>query len=1070
MGIFLGAAVSFAQLPTATILGTVRDASGAVIPQATLTARNVATGLTRTTVSAANGEYRFAALPVGNYEIQVQQAGFQSAVRSGIQMTVGREALVDFALQVGAVEQRVEVTAEAPLVNTTSGALGGLVDSQEISELPLNGRNFAELVLLQPGVQRSRVFSNGGDNRMTTYSASGAPLSSNQTTIDGGRVNTMRNASTATSVSGGSLGIDGIQEFKVVTNAMSAEYGMAMGSQMVMVSKSGTNAFHGSLFEYHRNDNLDARNFFDYSSQNNLDPRRVPPFVRNQYGGSVGGPVIQDKTFFHVVFEGLTERLSGSRVVDVLPDRCRTGNSCTAVDDEGNFVPGFDANGNPIGIHPVTANFLDLWPEANLPGDRYFDNPSQPTDQRYGQSRVDHNFGSNDSLFVRYTIDDTGSSQPRDLPGVTRDSRTRNQFLTVSETHIVSPTIINQARFTLNGSTQEQDVGFLNQKYAEPGPDVSFVEGKTIGVIEVGGLDEWNPGANDPTSYYQDVYSFGDDLFITRGAHSLKVGGLYNWFEQFLVVNHDVRGNLQFSDVPAFLRGDLEGYQGASPGARFNRKVRFSTIGFYVQDDWRVRSNLTLNLGLRYEFSTQPNEVSGQNGALRNITDPAGTEGPLIQNNTKRNISPRFGFAWDVFGNSATAVRGGFGVLYDLGNFGAALRAGSIVPPYGSLISLEGDELPSPENLVLPIPIPAGKEGKSLEILDYHVKQPRLYSWNLTVEQQLPFGMAASVGYVGTRGVRLYQLKEGNPRVPSGCPAHPDCATAGLGGAALADGTRYWPDDAVRISPYWDDIVLMTTAAGSWYHGLQTRLTKRLSNGLQFQTSYTFSKVLDDIQGQSGSEYEILQGDLGADPGNPRYSYGPASFDYTHNATISAIYHLPNFYDGGIAGKLVNGWWLSNIVTLNSGFPFSPVLQRQWGRSGVRGTESNIDRPDVLPGRNNDNIYQGEVEQWFDPTAFTLQPEGTKGNSARGMLRGPGLATLDFSIVKDTSVGFLGEAGKIVFRAEFFNLLNRVNFSAPEIRTFTARSIDETPRNNAGQISETIAPSRQIQLGLRLEF
>ncbi len=1071
----MGAAVSFAQLPTATVLGTVRDASGAVVPQATLTARNVNTGATRTAVSAADGSYRFAALPVGSYEIQVQQAGFQSAVRSGLQMTVGREAVVDFALQIGAVEQRVEVTAEAPLVNTTSGALGGLVDSSEMSELPLNGRNFAELALLQPGVQRSRVFSTGGDNRMTVYSSSGAPLSSNQTTIDGGRVNTMRSTSTATSVSGGSLGVDGIQEFKLVTNAMSAEYGMSMGSQMVMVSKSGTNAFHGSLFEYHRNDNLDARNFFDYTADNDLDPKRLPPFVRNQYGGSIGGPIVQNKTFFHVVFEGLFDRKSESRVVDVLPDRCRVGNNCTGpADDDDNPTPGFDEFGNPIPIHPSTANLLELWPVANLSGNRFFDNPSTPTDQRYGQTRVDHNFGSNDSMFVRYTIDDTQSSQPRDLPGVARVSRTRNQYLSVSESHIFSPTVINQSRFTYNGATQQQDVGFSIAKFDQPGPGISLVEGKTIGVIEVGGLDEWNPGANDPTEYYQDMFSFGNDVFVTKGAHSLKFGGLYNWFEQFLVVNHDVRGKLEFADVTGFLLGQGDGFARAQDGARFNRKMRFSTIGFYLQDDWRVRPGLTLNLGLRYEFSTQPNEVTGQNGALRNITDPAGTPGPPFLNSTKRNVSPRFGFAWDVTGNSMTAVRGGFGLLYDLGNMGAALRAGSIVPPFGSLITLEGDyfeeELP---DLVLPIPIPDGLQGRSLEILDYHMRQPRLYSWNLTLQRQLPLDMAISAGYVGTRGVRLYRLREGNPTVPTVCQSAPCFADPDDTDPrnAIPAGTKYWPDGAPRISPHWDDIVLNGTAAGSWYHGLQTRLTKRVSNGLQFQTSYTWSKVLDDLQGQSASEYSDLNGDLGADPDNPRYEYGPASFDYTHNLNLSTIYHFPNFTSSdGIGGKLANGWWMSNILSLNSGFPFTPVLQRQWGGSRIRGTESNIDRPNIKPGRNNDNIILGTPEQWFDPTAYELQPRGTKGNSSRGHLRGPGFASLDLSIVKDTSVGFLGEAGKIVFRAEFFNLLNRVNFAAAQIRTFTGRRANESPRGNAGQIDETIAPSRQIQLALRLEF
>jgi len=1038
LGIFLGAAASFAQVPTATILGTVQDASGAVVPQATLTARNVETGARRTTVSAADGSYRFAALPVGSYEVTVEQAGFQSSVRSGLQMSVGREAVVNFSLQVGAVEQRVEVTAEAPLVNTTTGTLGGLVDSQEISELPLNGRNYADLALLQPGVQRSRIFAQGSDRRMTAYSSSGAPLTSNQTTMDGARVTGFRAESTATSVSGGTMGVDGIQEFRVVTNALSAEYGMSMGSQMVLVSKSGTNTFHGSLFEYHRNENLDARNFFDYSDD--LNPQRLPPFVRNQFGGSIGGPILRDKTFFHVNFEGLRERLAESRVADVLPPECRVDGGCVET------------------INPVTRNLIDIWPLPNLPNNQYFDSPASPIDQNYGQARIDHTFTEAASMFGRYTVDDSKSQQARDLPGIFSGSTSRVQFLTLSENQVISPTVINQARFSYSRTFFDQTAIYTIEKFGTPGPGVSLVEGKELGVIEVGSLTAFNPPGNNPTGYHQQVISVGDDVFYTAGAHSLKFGGQFNMFHQDLNVINDGRGVIEFDTVESFLLGVSKGFSSAAPGSNFDMAMRFSTIGFYLQDDWRVRPGLTLNLGLRYEFSTQPNETSGGHaGALRNITDPEGTPGIPFQNSSKRNFSPRFGFAWDVTGNSMTSVRGGIGILYDLANMGQAFRQGSIVPPFGSLISLAEEEVPSPLP-ALPVPIPAGRVGKSLEIVDFHLKQPRLYQWNLTVERQLPFDMAFSAGYVGTRGVRLFQVREGNPRVPE-----------------IVNGQRYWPARAPRVSPHWDDIQMITTGAGSWYHGLQSRVSKRLSNGLQLQTSYTFSKVLDDTQGQSAGEQKQIQGDSGADPGNIHYDWGPASFDHTHSLSFNSIYHLPNFASSGGFGKLLNGWWMSNILSLNSGTSFTPSINRQWGRTGIRGTESRIDRPNIKPGRNNDNIVLGGADQYFDPTAYELQPEGFKGNSSRGHLRGPGFATLDFSLVKDTPVGFLGEAGKIVFRAEFFNILNRVNFEPPEFRVFAGRlddngNPDQTIFNNAGRITGTIAPSRQIQLALRLEF
>ncbi|MGH9783614.1 MAG: hypothetical protein ACRD88_05465, partial [Terriglobia bacterium] len=311
-----------------------------------------------------------------------------------------------------------------------------------------------------------------------------------------------------------------------------------------------------------------------------------------------------------------------------------------------------------------------------------------------------------------------------------------------------------------------------------------------------------------------------------------------------------------------------------------------------------------------------------------------------------------------------------------------------------------------------------------------------------------------SVSYRGTRGVRLLQLREGNPTAAQIRP----------------DGQRFWSGNEPRTNPNWEDIVLLTAGGGSWYNGLQVGLSKRATHGLQFQTSYTWSKVLDDTQGQGFGDLNRIQGDMGADPGNIRYDWGPAAFDYAHNFTQNAIYHLPNFVGSGGMEKLLNGWWMSGILTLNSGFSFTPTIQRQWARSGIRGQEIRIDRPNVKPGRNNDNIVLGGPEKYFDFNAFELQPRGFKGNSSRGMLRGPGLASLDFSVVKDTAVGFLGEGGKLQFRAEFFNLLNRVNFAWPRARVFAGRRENEAPFSNAGVINEILGTSRQIQLALRLEF
>ncbi|MGH9784296.1 MAG: TonB-dependent receptor domain-containing protein, partial [Terriglobia bacterium] len=386
--------------------------------------------------------------------------------------------------------------------------------------------------------------------------------------------------------------------------------------------------------------------------------------------------------------------------------------------------------------------------------------------------------------------------------------------------HVFSPTVINQARFSYSRPRTRTVVVYFNEKYGQAGPGNSLIAGQPLGEVIVGELTEWNPGGNDPTEFNQRVFTWSDDVFYTRGAHSLKFGGLINNFEQFLIVNHDRKGVLEFPDIETFLTGRPSSFSGATPGSVFNRQMRFSTFGFYAQDDWRVRPGLTLNLGLRYEFSNQQNEVSGANVALRNITDNQGTRGIPFENSSKRNFSPRFGFAWDVFGNSTTALRGGFGLLYDLGNMGNAFRSGSIVPPLGSLLSLGEEDLQGP--FTLPLSIPPGREGRSFEILDFHLKQPRLYQWNLTVERQFPWEMALSVSYRGSRGVRLLQLREGNPTTPQ-----------------IRDGQRFWTGNESRINPNWEDIVMLTAGGGYWYNGLQVGLSKRATHGLQFQTSYT---------------------------------------------------------------------------------------------------------------------------------------------------------------------------------------------------------------------------------------
>src|SRR5947199_641414 len=462
---------AMSQLPTGTILGAVKDSSGAVIPGASITAKNVETGLTRTGVSAEDGSYRLSALQVGGYEVRVELAGFRTEVRSGLTLTVAQEAVVNFTLQAGAVEQTVVVTEDAPIVNTTSGALGGLVDERKVAELPLNGRNFIDLTLMQPGITQQRNLGVAASTVGTWFSSNGAPLRSNNYLLDGALMANLTNGTSAAQ-DGSTLGIEGVREYRVITNSFSAEYGMTMGSQVMVVTKSGTNTLHGSLFEYFRNSALDARNFFDYKTP--ATDRRLPAFTRNQFGGSIGGPIKKDKTFFFGVYEGLRQRLGVTTVSSVMGAACHvtTNNPCIA----GGTVA------------PVVRPLLDLFPLPNLPGDKFTFPFTQPTRDDYGQGRVDQIFSSADSLFGRYTINDTEETDPLNYPQFRTIRFSRNAYTTLSEHHISSPALLGPFRFSFSRThpSNPSPSGLI-------GPQYSFVPGEEIGTMNIGTVTSMGP-------------------------------------------------------------------------------------------------------------------------------------------------------------------------------------------------------------------------------------------------------------------------------------------------------------------------------------------------------------------------------------------------------------------------------------------------------------------------------------------------------------------------------------------------------------------------------------------------
>ncbi len=1031
----LGVVSAVAQIPTATILGVVKDTSGAVLPGVTLTARNTETGMTRTTVTDTNGSYRLSALQVGPYELTIELAGFRSELRKGLTLSASQEAVVDSVLDVGALSETLTVTADAPLVNTTSGALGALIDEQKIADLPLNGRNYIDLTLMQPGIAQSRTTGTQMQYSGTWFSSSGAPPRSNNYMLDGAIISNAGGVSTA-SVTGQTLGVEGIREYRVMTNSFSAEYGIAMGSQMNIVSKNGTNTFHGSAFEYHRNDALDAKNFFDIQK---------PRFTRNNFGGSFGGPIQTDKTFFHVTVETVREQRGRTIISTTMPAADKL---------DGTIVPA---------ISPAIKPLLALYPAPNLPNNQFAFTYIQPAKEIYGQVRVDRNFSSKDTAFFRYTVNDGERVEPDTFPDFTIAGHTRNQFATFSENHVFTQSVLNTVRLSYSNPTMVIHGEFPDLVSTPP---FQFQAGQTMGRISVGGLSQVGTQTTYPRAFKQGLITFSDDVFITEGRSAWKMGMLWNHYRQYLMQSFERGGSATFANERSFLLGQATNIGQPSAGSFNDKTFLFSIFGFYAQNDLKVSSGLTLNLGLRYEFQTDLTEPSGHSSAIRDrVHDTAATIGVPYLNPSKKNFSPRLGFAWDVTGNGKTSIKGGAGLLYDLANLGTALvQTVSGTPPFAAF-----NRVVNPPVFTVPYQIPDVAFGKSTRIMDYNLQQPHMLQYNLAVERQLPFDTAVSVAYGGSRGYNLLTTIEGNPTIPQ----------------VLPDGRLFWTGTERRVNPAWDDMELKTAMADSWYNSVQFAVNKRMTRGLQFQSALTLSRSIDTTAtvasvDTGGASYQAPQ-----NPYDLSKEKGPSPWDVPYSWRFNVIYRIPDAAPANsAAGALLNGWQVAGIVAVQGGQPFTPGLQSNRSRSKVLAGPAGLERPDLVAGVNADEITSdvsrgcgtiaagtpvGTAQLWFDPCAFSIPQIGTLGNVGRNTLRLPGFASIDISLMKSVPIRALGENGRIEIRADAFNLLNRVNLGQPSRIVYAATQDVQAPLATAGQIT-TAGDARQIQLSLKLVF
>ena len=1005
-----------------TIGGTVHDPSGAVLPGVLVTAKNGATGLSRTSVTGPEGRYVIAQLPPGDYELRAELAGFKPHVRPDVALTVAQSLTLNMTLQLGDVAVMDVVPGRTPLVNTASSELSYLVTSQQIEQIPLNGRNYTDLALLQPGVN---AFPHRDGGSVVAHglgmSINGQDPRSNVYLIDGTLQNDFTNGP-AGSAAGTALGLDTIREFRVEANAYSAEFGRSSGGQISVLSKSGTNRTSGSAFEFHRNESLDARNFFDVNGK--------PNFHRNQFGATVGGPITADRSFYFLGYEALIERL-GKTVSTVVPDdNARLG-----------ILPG-----GTVPIDPLVAPYLAEFPRANGPslgqGLAVYNFPfNQELDEHFVQGRLDYNLGAGNQLFGRYTLDDTQQFLPTDYPQFPREFFSRNQFFTGEYRHVFSDRTLNTTRLGFSRTRVGQNV-FSNTSQ----PLGEFVPGRgSMGAIDIGGLKRFGPQSSVNLRLVQNVFSLQNDLTHTRGRHLLKAGALVEHYQDNMVNPTFSLGIYRFANLSNFIRNVPANFIGLTPEAQFDRYWHFTLFGLYAQDDYQVTPHLTVNAGLRYETTTMPADKYGRDSALPDLSASAPTTGRLFEN-PPHNFSPRAGFAWDVFGNGSTALRGGYGLYFNT-NSHQNLIVTVTNPPATPRPVIINPTFPNP---------PFNRAGAiSIRPMQWDIVSPRVHVFNINVQRELPWSTALTVGYAGSRGKHLWRSNDINTATPT----------------ILADGSPFFPaGPPVRQNTAFSTIELKSSDGQSWYDALIVDVRRRFSLGFSIQSSYTLSKSEDTTQASTFFS-DATNGTTTAFPEYiAGYNRGPSDFDTRHAWVVNFTADLPGF--SGLGG-FFSGWQASGIWNMRSGQPLTVFVQSNRSRSLWNpsiGPGLGLDRPSYAPGRGPGNAVLGRQDMWFDPTAFVLQPAGTFGNTGRGDFTGPNLRTLDLALTKRAAWSRLGGDGRVEFRLEAFNVFNRANFGPPALIAFAGTTDNEAPLSTFGRITTTVTSSRQLQLGVKFLF
>jgi len=1080
------AAVVEAPAQNAAISGTVADSTGAAMSGAAVQVRNVGTGVTQTTTTDEQGRYRVPDLVIGDYAVQASKAGFQTVVRQGVTLTVGSQPVVDFTLPVGTAQQTVTVQGDVSVVETQSTAVGALVEGAQMRDLPLNGRNFTQLLTLAPGVTQIPLGAPGAGSTFygngQKYSIAGSRPSGQAYLLDDQDMTNFWNNGPGAGGLGTALGVEGIAEFQTLTNTYSTQFG-GNGAVINASSRPGTNGFHGSAYEFLRNDKLEDRNFFDLQSG-------APPFHQNQFGGSIGGPIRKDRIFFFANYEGLRKSQVTSAIATV-PDAC-AHQFLTTANAQGACGAAVPQAGTPFGTNPAVQtairNTMALWPMPNYNQELVSATgaPSQTGQavvldplrghENYVLGRIDYNISAKDALFVRYVLDYAQRDFTTGIPLWPELDTTRDHFATIEERRIVSAKLVNVFHIGFARTWEDANVygsptvangvvsrGTIASSGTHPLQFFGPAAGREDGTIaSFSGLSAIGASTTLPFYLVPNKFSYGDDVIWTSGAHSIKAGGTITRNRENTWAPFVVGGNWTFPNMTAFLTGAASQVQGQvsdvqNPTADATKDYRYWLFSPYIEDEWKATRTLTLTAGLRYSPTTMIGEVRHQMYNLINPFVPGGQFVPVktesASNPSLRNWDPRVGLAWDPFADHKTAIRASFGMFHNV-LYSRDLNYW-LQPPFltATQTSAQGLLYPAlfsnlgPGSNTVNVPTNGTLSITNGDYYGVH-STPYQMQWNFNIQRELLPNTVLTVGYVGSHNLHMFIQRDFNYPQP--------CLAAGTGcfynGAPTFSNASGVPNP--RLDPQYNSLQLADNLADSHYDALQTSFDHRFSHGWQMQVSYTFSKSIDNGSGT----YGLDGGGIASNPFNMAFDRGLSNFNRKDNFRVSGIYSVPVRVNG-FAGGLVNGWQVIGVFSYLSGAPANATSA---ANRVFTGTGSNAGRPNAVAGCD---LYSGfqTLNSWFNTGCFALQPLGTYGNAGRDTIIGPNLWNLDNSLTKDFRVK---EAATIQFRAEAFNIVNHPSFQNPNTTIFAGTALN----GSAGKITATNSQPRQIQLALKVLF